>query len=87
MTLTLQLPDEKQAGLTAKARARGVSPEEYACQVLVHDIEAEPQPRRHISEVIRENMNRVPPGIMAEMPTDGASQHDHYIYGLPKRNL
>jgi len=21
-----------------------------------------------------------------EMPTDGAAQHDHYLYGLPKRS-
>ena len=86
MTLTLQLPDEKQAALNAKAQAHGVSTEEYACQVLVQDIESAPEPRRHISDVIRENMSRVPPEIMAKMPTDGASQHDHYIYGLPKRN-
>ena len=42
--------------------------------------------RRHIGEVIRERMSKVPPEIMASMPTDGASQHDHYIYGTPKRS-
>jgi hypothetical protein len=41
--------------------------------------------RRHISEVIRHNMRDVPPEILEQLPTDGASQHDHYIYGLPKR--
>jgi hypothetical protein len=51
------------------------------------DLEASPRPRLHISEVILENMSRVPPEIMAAVPTDGASEHDHYIYGLPKRNL
>ena len=45
-----------------------------------------PPRRRHISDIIRENMSRVPAEIMAAMPKDGASQHDHYIYGLPKRN-
>jgi hypothetical protein len=30
-------------------------------------------------------MCNVPDEIMAAMPTDGASQHDHYIYGWPKR--
>jgi hypothetical protein len=29
----------------------------------------------------------VPPEIMAAMPTDGASQHDHYIYGWPKKEV
>jgi hypothetical protein len=26
-----------------------------------------------------------PTPIMAAMPADGASEHDHYIYGWPKR--
>lgn len=26
-----------------------------------------------------------PPEELAQPPTDGASQHDHYIYGTPKR--
>ena len=43
------------------------------------------QPRRNIAEIIRENMQDVPPEVMASMPTDGAAQHDHYIYGWPKR--
>jgi hypothetical protein len=42
-------------------------------------------PQRHIADVICENMRDVPPEIMAAMPGDGASQHDHYIYGWPKR--
>jgi hypothetical protein len=35
--------------------------------------------------VILENMQDVPPEIMATMPEDGASQHDHHIYGWPKK--
>ena len=87
MTLTIELPDEQQAALNAKARAQGVSTEEYARQVLAQDLEASARPRRHISEIIRENMSKVPAEIMATLPKDGASEHDHYIYGLPKRNL
>jgi hypothetical protein len=32
-------------------------------------------------------MKDVPPEVMATMPKDGASQHDHYIYGWPKREV
>jgi hypothetical protein len=32
-------------------------------------------------------MKDVPLEIMATMPEDGASGHDHYLYGSPKRNL
>ena len=87
MALTIHLPDEQQAILAAKARALGISAEEYARQVLAQDLEADARPRRHISEIILENMSRVPPEIMAQMPKGGASEHDHYIYGWPKRNL
>lgn len=38
MTFTIQLPDEEIAALAAKARARGLSPEEYARQVLAQDL-------------------------------------------------
>jgi len=86
MTLTIDLPDEQTAALAAKARAQGVSAEEYARQLLAHALEVAGPRRRHISEVIRDNMRKVPPEILAAMPNDGASEHDHYIYGLPKRN-
>ena len=38
MTLTIDLPDAEVTALAAKARARGVSAEEYARQVLEHDL-------------------------------------------------
>lgn len=38
MTLTINLPDAEVTALAAKARARGVSAEEYARQVLEHDL-------------------------------------------------
>jgi hypothetical protein len=40
MTLTIQLPDEETAALSAKARAKGLSPAEYARQrqVLAQDL-------------------------------------------------
>jgi len=88
LTITIELADEQQAALEAKARAQGLSAEQYAQRVLEHDLEAESgRARKHISEVIRDNMRDVPPEIMATMPKDGASQHDHYIYGLPKRDV
>ena len=38
MTLTINLPDAQTAALAAKARAQGLSAEEYARQVLEHDL-------------------------------------------------
>jgi hypothetical protein len=38
MTLTIDLPDEQTVALAAKAGARGLSAEQYARQVLEHDL-------------------------------------------------
>ena len=38
MSLTIDLPEEQHATLAAKARAHGISPEEYARQVLLHEL-------------------------------------------------
>ncbi len=39
-----------------------------------------------IWEVIIERMKDVPPEELAKLPRDGAEEHDHYLYGTPKRN-
>jgi plasmid stability protein len=39
--LTIELPDEQKAALLAKARAHGLSAEEYARQVLQYDLAPE----------------------------------------------
>ena len=41
MTLTIDLPDENTAALVAKARARGLSAEEYARQIVEQDLAPE----------------------------------------------
>jgi hypothetical protein len=101
MTLMLELAGNKEALLKARAQARGVSAEEYASQVLDRDLEEDgikipawAQPLNPVSnadarpiwEVIAGNMKDVPPEDMAALPKDGASQIDHYVYGLPKRD-
>ena len=43
------------------------------------------RPQRPIWEKILDLVKDVPPEELDKLPTDGASQHDHYIYGTPKR--
>ena len=85
----IELSDEKAAALAAKAAAQGLTLQEWL-EKLAEVGTAQLAPagaRRHISEVIRENMQDVPREVMESMPADGASQHDHYIYGWPKRDV
>jgi hypothetical protein len=92
MTIEIHRP-ELEALLMERMKAGAFqNVEDVIMQALETAPVPEPQqaasrPRRHISEIIRENMSRVPAEIMATMPTDGASQHDHYIYGWPKRDV
>ena len=91
MTLILELPDSKEAALKAKAQAQGVSAEQYVQQMVDRHLEepARPAaiiPSQHISEKIRARMRSIPAEVWATLPNDGASEHDHYIYGLPKKN-
>ncbi|HWF07337.1 MAG TPA: hypothetical protein VG297_02680 [Bryobacteraceae bacterium] len=82
MTLTIDLPEDQVQALKIRAEARGVSAEQYARQVLEHDL----VPSQPISGMMREIWADMPEAVRAKLPRDGASQVDHYIYGLPKRD-
>ena len=85
MTLTIDLPDEDVKALAAKGRAQGVSAEQYARQVLEQAL-VSAAARKPLAVRIREIWADIPDEVRAKLPADGASQHDHYIYGVPKRD-
>ena len=39
-----------------------------------------------IWEIFEETVNALPAEVIAQLPEDSAEQHDHYLYGTPKRN-
>ena len=84
MTLTIKLSDERATALQAKAAAEGLSLEAWLQKLAEHETPVE-KPLQTAADIILSCMRNVPPEIMATMPTDGASQHDHYIYGWPKK--
>ncbi len=52
----------------------------------IDDALAEPAPSvRPIADVFEGLSSQIPLEEWAELPTDGAEQHDHYLYGSPKR--
>jgi hypothetical protein len=83
----IELPDEQAAALKAKAAAEGLTLEAWLKKLAAG---AEPElsvehPLQTAAEIVLIHMRNVPPEIMATMPKDGASQHDHYIYGWPEK--
>jgi hypothetical protein len=83
MTLILKLPDNQEAALKAKAQAQGVTAEQYVAQILNRDLEEGSEP---FWKAFTRSIQALPDEIFEHLPTDGASEHDHYLYGSPKRN-
>jgi hypothetical protein len=86
MTLTINLSEKQATALEAKAAAEGLSVEAWIQKLADEEPPAE-RPLQTAADIVLSHMRKVPPEIMAAMPTDGASQHDHYIYGWPKREV
>ncbi len=84
MTITLDIGPEIEAELAALARAQGLSAEQCAKQVLESAL-VSAGVRKPLSARIREIWADLPDEVRVALPADGASQHDHYIYGVPKR--
>lgn len=94
MTVTLELPPEREAALKAAALAQGVSTQQWLQRVGEERLQNGDPPDqeapagkddRPIWEIFVDAMKDVPPEAFDSLPSDGASQIDHYIYGHPKR--
>ncbi len=83
MTLILELKGNKEAALKAKAQSQGVSPERFAEEAVNRALEEDP---RSVWDIFAESRKRLPPRELAQLPSDGADEHDHYLYGQPKQN-
>lgn len=45
------------------------------------------EPKQSFSDFIEELVSDIPQQVIDVLPKDGAVEHDHYIYGMPKRAL
>jgi hypothetical protein len=93
MTITLPLQPQEEARLVAAAQARGVSTDDFLREALNRILadpttlpEALKAEARPIWEVMLDNIEDVSPEEFAHLPCDGASEHDHYLYGHPRRD-
>lgn len=43
------------------------------------------QPAKTLWDAIQEIVKDVPDEVWERLPTDGSEQHDHYLYGSPKK--
>jgi len=82
----IELPDDQAEALTAKAAAAGLSLEAWLEQLAGTKKQPAGGTSRPLSEEITEIWSDMPADVRARLPRDGASQIDHYVYGLSKRD-
>ena len=70
------LPDEKQQEVLA-----------LVDEMLKEDQAPRSREARPIWESITEISSQAPPETWDDVPSDGSVNHDHYLYGAPKRSL
>jgi len=83
----IELTDQQAAALKAKAAAAGLTLEAWL-ERLADAAATEPageHPLQTAADIVLGRMRNVPSEVMATMPRDGASEHDHYVYGWPKK--
>lgn len=89
MSVKLELPPEVRSGLLLQAQASGLSLEEYAQKVLRERAEetvTKTSPDEPFWKPFTRQVHALPDEVFERLPEDGASEHDHYLYGAPKRN-
>ena len=62
---------------------------QHAVERALRENGAEPDPKGDIWDAVEELWSRASPDVQAaleRLPSDLASEHDHYIYGTPKRS-
>ena len=91
--MEVHFPPELERKLSDLAAQRGQGTDELVQNLVAGCVDelAKPEvpceqrhPLQTAADIILNRMRNVPPEIMSALPKDGASQHDHYIYGWPK---
>ena len=97
--MNIALTPAEEANLAAHARTRGTTAESVVREAIAPILKSAPAKpessnnqdqqvpaKRHISQVLADRMKALPDEVFEGLPIDGASEHDHYLYGAPKRN-
>src|SRR5712692_7182157 len=66
-------------------KLRILPPEQQQAVLEIVERMVQPASKMTILEKISERSKQVPDEVWERVPTDGAEQHDHYLYGAPKK--
>lgn len=71
-----------------KVKVLSLDEQKEVLEIVEKKISASPKKdSRPIWEVITEISSQIPEEEWAKLPSDGAINHDHYLYGAPKKKI
>ncbi|HSR53293.1 MAG TPA: hypothetical protein VLV83_20910 [Acidobacteriota bacterium] len=90
MNVTIDLPEELIKDIQFEAELEELSLDEWMHKTLKRQVwRREAYDRRpsslNIADFILREVSELPPEELEKGPEDGALEHDHYIYGTPKK--
>ncbi len=73
-----------------QAQALPEDEQDRVARLMLHEIETVTQNggepgRQSAWEIVQEAFKDIPEEEWEKLPRDGAAEHDHYLYGTPKR--
>ena len=89
MVIQLELSPEVREGLLAEAQEHGLSLEAVVEQVLREHVQTPSlagPPSEPFWKSFTRRVHALPDSVFDRLPKDGATEHDHYLYGAPKRD-
>lgn len=71
--------------IVEKLRILPPEQQQVVLDIIEHMAQQHAPRKMTILDKIRERSKQVPDEVWALIPEDGAEQHDHYLYGAPKK--
>jgi hypothetical protein len=96
--MTIHLPDDLSQSVLAAARTRpDATTDDLVAEIVRDYFRNRPQPdasdpsalrvaHQPLWEIIEDENRAIPPELWDALPADLSAEHDHYVYGTPKRN-
>jgi predicted transcriptional regulator len=93
--MNIHIPDDLNSRLEQLAKGTGQDVGALVCEAIEQRLAREEQHAKHLPqetnkpiwERFEDTSLEIPDEELDRLPTDGSLQHDHYIYGTPKRPL
>lgn len=74
-----------EESIVERLRALGAEEQKRVLDFVERIEQQKSQPAKTLWDAIQDIVKDVPDEVWDKLPADGSEQHDHYLYGSPKR--